>query len=510
VTDVQDLQAVAADTAAGEIAHAAHGELPLGTPCPNCATPLAGRWCHDCGQKGADYHRSIWHLVVEAFEGLTHFDGRFWTSARELLFNPGRLTRDFLDGHRAAQIPPFRLFLVVLLLVFFTGQLSFQGNDFEFKLTPAEAFIADTPAERAAFGEAIEALKAKPSARWLIEAGEHAVKDPEALFRAMEHWSHQFAILLLPIAALLLGPLFIFRRGVYLFDHLIFSTHSLSFQGLLLSTVFLLDLVTPWSFLLMLLAPVHLFRHMRGTYGTSRMGTLIRMFLLFTGSVAGFVFLRATRLPDFFAEDHHRRNTEREEKERGKAEFPVDPHDDHDAGYHRDRGFHQIAGDRGKGILCHACIVQHPGDQLARFRGAEEGHRLPHDVLEELVADVAEHAQADPRHAVGIKVGENTAQDHCGRDEQADPEDALKGRRWSIRRHRGSGVRGGNSKCSHSAAARQDFVAYRLHHPGEHAVHQAGKDSEKQPQRQPLLVRLEVNGQPHIRLPKFPDELREG
>jgi hypothetical protein len=96
---------------------------------------------------------------------------------------------------------------------------------------------------------------------------------------------------MLPIAALMLSVLFLFKKNVYVYDHLIFSMHSLSFQGLLLSAVFLLDLVAPWSFLLMLLAPVHLFKHMRGTYGTSRLGTLIRMFLLFTGSVAGFVFL---------------------------------------------------------------------------------------------------------------------------------------------------------------------------------------------------------------------------
>jgi hypothetical protein len=289
--EAPDLKGLPAESAAAGTAHAADHSLPIGTPCPNCATPIQGPWCHACGQKAEKYDRSIWHLTVEAFEGLTHFDGRFWRTLPRLLVKPGELTRDYLDGHRAAQIPPFRMFLVVLLAVFFTGSWNFQANRVEFRVAPSETFIARDPSDRAAFQEAADALKAKPSARWIIEGAERATKDPEALFRAMEHWSHQFAILMLPIAAVLLTVLFAFKRGVYVFDHLIFSMHSLAFQGLLLSSVFLLGLVTPWAPVLLILAPVHLFFHMRRAYGIGPAGALVRMALLFTGSVAGFMVL---------------------------------------------------------------------------------------------------------------------------------------------------------------------------------------------------------------------------
>jgi hypothetical protein len=285
------LGGVAADTTAAEVAHASKHSLPLGTPCPNCATPLQGAWCHACGQKAEKYDRSIWHLIAEAFEGLTHLDGRVWQTLPRLVLNPGQLTRDYLDGHRAVQIPPFRMFLVVLLAVFFAGQLSLQAHPVNVRLEPADTFIARDPADRAAFREAADAVRAKPSMRWLVKGGEHAVKDPEALFTAMEHWGHQFAILLLPIAAVVMGPLFAWKRGVYLFDHLIFAMHSLSFQGLLLTAVFLLGMVTPWASLLLVLAPLHLYVHMKRTYGIGVPGTLARMFLLFTGSFAGFILL---------------------------------------------------------------------------------------------------------------------------------------------------------------------------------------------------------------------------
>ena len=267
-----------------------HG-LEIGTPCPNCGTALAGPWCYTCGQKGVEFRRSIWHLFAEAFESVTHFDGRFWKTLPPLVANPGKLTRDYLDGHRAAQIPPFRLFLIVLIAVFFAGSLNLQQNHLNIRFAPADTFIARDPTDRAEFKKAFDAARAKSGMGWLIERGETAVKDPQALLTAMEHWSHQFAILMLPIAALMLSLLFVFKRGVYVFDHLIFSMHSLSAQGLLLTGVFLAGLVVTWEQWLLLLAPAHLFFHMRDTYRISTIGTLVRMFLLFTLSATTFVFL---------------------------------------------------------------------------------------------------------------------------------------------------------------------------------------------------------------------------
>ena len=123
-----ELEAAAADSAGGFFSRKPKHALPVGTPCPNCETPLEGPWCHQCGQKGEAFHRSIGHLITEAFEGLTHFDGRFWQTMPDLIRRPGKLTRAFLDGRRAPQIPPFRLFLVVVLLIFFTGSLGPRDN----------------------------------------------------------------------------------------------------------------------------------------------------------------------------------------------------------------------------------------------------------------------------------------------------------------------------------------------------------------------------------------------
>ena len=59
----------------------------------------------------------------ETLEGLFELDSRLWRTLPDLALRPARLTRRYLDGHRVAQIPPFRLFLIVVVLVFLAAGL---------------------------------------------------------------------------------------------------------------------------------------------------------------------------------------------------------------------------------------------------------------------------------------------------------------------------------------------------------------------------------------------------
>lgn len=117
--------AVAAGTlaaiATGKPSH--HG--PLHTHCENCGTKLDGPWCHQCGQHDFEFHRSFRHVFMEVLESVLHFEGKFFRNIVTLLFSPGRLTAEFNAGKRAAQMPPFRLYLFVSLLFFF---INFIGS----------------------------------------------------------------------------------------------------------------------------------------------------------------------------------------------------------------------------------------------------------------------------------------------------------------------------------------------------------------------------------------------
>lgn len=131
--------------------------------------------------------------------------------------------------------------------------------------------------------------KPNPQAKqWLKVRVLNALNDPERFYLVMEKWGERFAFLTLPLAAGLLSLIFVFQRRFYVFDDVIFSLHSLSAVGLMLAASMCLNPVTfgPAG-LVIFAAPVHLFFHMRGVYGTSILGTLVRMTLLAIGSSLG-------------------------------------------------------------------------------------------------------------------------------------------------------------------------------------------------------------------------------
>ncbi len=119
-------EALATDALGAEVsgAHKHHG--PFHTHCENCGTRLDGPWCHKCGQHDFEFHRSFRHVFLEALESIFHFEGKFFRNMVTLLFRPGRLTEDFNRGRRAAQMPPFRLYVFVSFLFFL---IIFLGKD---------------------------------------------------------------------------------------------------------------------------------------------------------------------------------------------------------------------------------------------------------------------------------------------------------------------------------------------------------------------------------------------
>jgi hypothetical protein len=295
-----ELEAAAADSAASIAHRRARHAPPLGTPCANCATPLQGPWCHACGQLGEDFHRSIFRLCGEAVEGLFHMDGRLWRTLPDLMLRPGRLTRAYLEGHRAPQIPPLRLFLVVLLMIFLVGGVTSRRQAILIEPHKVGTKVSTksleqlTPQERANIVESLRSGRSdielgksnREATEWLKDRVTRTLTDPERFYLILEQWAERFAFLMLPVSALLLSVVFVFQRRFYLFDHTIFSLHSLSAMGVAIIGAMLLGLVIGGaSWLLLLPAPVHLFVHMRGVYRTSVLGALIRMALLFVGSL---------------------------------------------------------------------------------------------------------------------------------------------------------------------------------------------------------------------------------
>lgn len=87
--------------------------------CLNCGTPLQGPFCHYCGQPDKNFLRFFPVLLRELLEDFLDFDSRFMRTMKPLLFKPGKLTRDYLDGHRFRYTPPLRLYIFSSIACFF-------------------------------------------------------------------------------------------------------------------------------------------------------------------------------------------------------------------------------------------------------------------------------------------------------------------------------------------------------------------------------------------------------
>jgi hypothetical protein len=79
--------------------------------CLNCGTHLNGPFCYYCGQPDKNFMRFFPVLLREFMEDFLEFDSRFMRTMKPLLFIPGKLTRDYLDGKRFRYTPPLRLYI---------------------------------------------------------------------------------------------------------------------------------------------------------------------------------------------------------------------------------------------------------------------------------------------------------------------------------------------------------------------------------------------------------------
>jgi len=249
---------------------------------------LDGPYCGVCGQAAEDFQKSIGVLLGEAVEHLSDVDGRVLHTIPTLILRPATLTRDYLAGRRASQTAPLRLFLVVVVIFFFAGS-------FKDLVQPSNLpwYKPDHPAEQVPNLKAGTDALSRTIVAWLNPRLAYAVNHQREFGAAFVSWLHEIPIVFLPIATLLLGLVFVRDRRFVLFDHAIFSMHSLSFMGLLFTLTTLMEIgpLSSVTGLVGMAAPVHLFLHLRGVYGTSVAGTLARMFLLAVLSLVAVVLL---------------------------------------------------------------------------------------------------------------------------------------------------------------------------------------------------------------------------
>jgi len=129
-------------------------ELAPLTHCENCGTDLRGHYCSNCGQAAIDYRRSFRHVIVDVLDSFLNWDSKFVRTIGLLLWRPGWLTNQFVDGRRVRFLHPLRLYLLVSIAFFLCAKLIPVSDT---HTTKAEDL---PPEERARFEEKMAKVRA--------------------------------------------------------------------------------------------------------------------------------------------------------------------------------------------------------------------------------------------------------------------------------------------------------------------------------------------------------------
>lgn len=257
--------------------------------CLNCAAPLQGPYCHNCGQPDRHYIRFfpkvLWEMVNEAFD----LDSRVGRTLLPLLLRPGRLSMEYIAGRRARYVNPLRLY-IILSVVFFISVSLFKSTPDNIKITgsngpnftitkndtiqPEQDSDKNSDKDRAKSGllnadgtmninlenDKTWDLKTNPILfnglfnnelteelnaylwKMALKLDKAITNDPAELMDEFLNAVPQLMFILLPLFALLLKFTYIFRKRYYM-EHLIVALHSHCFIFFSLILIILLTAI---------------------------------------------------------------------------------------------------------------------------------------------------------------------------------------------------------------------------------------------------------------------------
>lgn len=263
--------------------------------CPNCGTPAGGEYCPSCGQSQWIETPTVWEWSKAFFHEVLEVNGRLPRTLKILLFQPGRLTAEWLAGRRARFVHPVRLYLFCSF-VFFVGAFALP-----------EVGAAPDSEVRAFMSENVEGVAEGFRAAGGDMPGLVAI---QALGEQMRTLGPQVIFVMLPVFALLVMG-FHRKSGRPYIEHLVFTVHVHSFGFLWLFVEWALVESLPlggwWVdlpfYLLLAALGVHVVVALHKIYGRGRLlstfkgvailglhGSLVFVGL-FAGSLAGSIVL---------------------------------------------------------------------------------------------------------------------------------------------------------------------------------------------------------------------------
>lgn len=196
-----------------------------GERCLNCDMPLLGQYCHHCGQKGGTAKLTLGQWFMLFWDNLVSIDGKVLKTIVPLLFMPGRVSCDYIEGRRARYVDPVRLFLVSSFLLFLVVEYSIEpviikGNEISRQVTEGSNIQA-MPQE----STQQTSLEERVTLSLQEEIPDDMVRKGMHVFQQFFEWLPKLLILFMPLYALCLKLFYLRHRNFYFTDHLIVSAY---------------------------------------------------------------------------------------------------------------------------------------------------------------------------------------------------------------------------------------------------------------------------------------------
>ncbi len=256
--------------------------------CHNCGAAVNYHYCAVCGQETKLHVPSASEFIHEFVGHYVALEGRLWKTLAALLFRPGFLTREYIEGRRVRYVEPLRVYLTFSIIFFallkFLGPPVYQDDVRAptAQVATASAAPSAAPAE-VNIEEDLVMFGFTPDLKRKLVA---YLQQPREL-RDAKLATAFFAYV--PYALFCLMPLFaLYLKLLYLGsgrrygEHLLFALHANAFAFAMLAVLIILNPLD-WgllNFVLVVWLAIYLPKAMRRVYGGSRWTTGLRWAVL--------------------------------------------------------------------------------------------------------------------------------------------------------------------------------------------------------------------------------------
>lgn len=266
--------------------------------CANCATPIEGDFCSQCGQRTKEFNVPVREFAQDFASEALSLDSRLLTTLKPLFFKPGAVPRDYVAGHRARFVPPVRLYVFASVAMFLLMTLGSGLTSDNTTVGPnavdaaSGASQAEAETETAPTADSQETGEMSFERRLetrMIQGLQRADQDSRAFTRDFVDWLAKAMFFLLPAFAVLLKM--VYRRRLYV-QHLVFTVYYYSFVFLVVAFMLLPDAVglgwiTGLLQISLLAVPPYLLLGMKRFYAESWLKTVAKF--VFVSAAYGFM-----------------------------------------------------------------------------------------------------------------------------------------------------------------------------------------------------------------------------